>query len=90
MRTLNDVPVQVQYTNATYAPMVVRKIVDVGPDPAKDNLHKVLLDGVTPAWGEWKHNEAGVPQFVVNQTQASRVWKLLGKDRCRETTTCNW
>jgi hypothetical protein len=70
VRTLNNVPVQVQYTNATYAPIVVRRVVDVGPDPTNNNLHKVLLDGVTPAWGEWKNNEAGVPQFVVNETQS--------------------
>jgi hypothetical protein len=70
VRTLRDVPVQVQYTGATYAPMVVRKVVDVGPDPTNDNLHKVLLDGVTPAWGAWQNNGAGVPEFVVNETQS--------------------
>lgn len=70
VRTLNNVPVQVKYTSATYAPMVVRKVVDVGPDATNGNLHKVLLDGVTPAWGEWKNNDAGVPQFVVNETQS--------------------
>jgi hypothetical protein len=70
VRTLADVPVQVKYTNATYQPIVVRKIVDVGPDPTQGGAHKVLLDGVTPAWGQWKQNEQGVPQFEVNQTQS--------------------
>ncbi|MFI5509685.1 hypothetical protein ACIA48_19630 [Mycobacterium sp. NPDC051804] len=70
VRTLNNVPVQVQYTNATYAPMVVKRVVDVGPDPTNNNMHKVLLDGVTPAWGEWKQNEQGVPQFQVQETQS--------------------
>ncbi|MGZ5392211.1 MAG: hypothetical protein ACXWD3_10305 [Mycobacterium sp.] len=70
VRTLSDVPVQVKYASATYRPIVVRKIVDVGPDPAQGGAHKVLLDGVTPAWGEWKQNEQGVPQFEVNQTQS--------------------
>ncbi len=70
VRTLTDVPVQVKYTDATYRPIVVRKIVDVGPDPSQGGAHKVLLDGVTPAWGEWKQNEAGVPQFEVHQTQS--------------------
>ena len=49
---------------------VVRKIVDVGPDPASGRCDKVLLDGVTPAWGVWKQNEEGVPQFEVHQTQS--------------------
>ncbi|WP_286131833.1 MULTISPECIES: hypothetical protein [unclassified Mycobacterium] len=70
VRTLTDVPVQVKYTDATYRPIVVRKIVDVGPDPAVGGAHKVLLDGVTPAWGEWKQNDSGVPQFEVHQTQS--------------------
>ncbi|RAV05859.1 hypothetical protein DQP55_25010 [Mycolicibacterium sp. GF69] len=70
VRTLTDVPVQVKYTNATYRPIVVRKLVDVGPDPAVGGAHKVLLDGATPAWGEWKQNDSGVPQFEVHQTQS--------------------
>ncbi|OBG18548.1 hypothetical protein A5765_03980 [Mycolicibacterium celeriflavum] len=70
VRTLTDVPVQVKYTDATYRPIVVRKIVDVGPDPSVGGAHKVLLDGVTPAWGEWKQNDSGVPQFEVHQTQS--------------------
>jgi hypothetical protein len=70
VRTLSDVPVQVKYTDATYRPIVVRKIVDVGPDPAQGGAHKVLLDGVTPAWGAWKQNEQGVPQFEVHETQS--------------------
>lgn len=70
VRTLTDVPVQVKYTSATYRPIVVRKLVDVGPDPAVGGAHKVLLDGVTPAWGEWKQNANGVPQFEVHQTQS--------------------
>lgn len=70
VRNLTDVPVQVKYTDATYRPIVVRRVVDVGPDPAQGGAHKVLLDGVTPAWGEWKQNEQGVPQFEVHQTQS--------------------
>ena len=70
VRNLTNVPVQVKYTNETYRPIVVRKIVDVGPDPTQGGATKVLLDGVTPAWGVWKENEEGVPQFEVNQTQS--------------------
>ena len=70
VRTLTDVPVQVKYTNATYEPIRVQKIVDVGPDPAVGGEHKVLLDGVTPAWGEWKQSDTGVPQFEVHKTQS--------------------
>jgi hypothetical protein len=70
VRTLTDVPVQVKYTNATYEPIRVQKIVDVGPDPAVGGEHKVLLDGVTPAWGEWKQTDTGVQQFEVHKTQS--------------------
>ncbi|WP_353321692.1 hypothetical protein [Mycobacterium sp.] len=70
VRTLTDVPVQVKYTNATYRPIRVQKIVDVGPDPAVGGEHKVLLDGVTPAWGEWKQTETGAQQFEVHKTQS--------------------
>lgn len=70
VRTLTDVPVQVKYTNATYRPIRVQKIVDVGPDPAVGGEHKVLLDGVTPAWGEWRQTETGAQQFEVHKTQS--------------------
>ena len=69
-RPLADVPVQVKYTNATYEPIRVQKLVDVGPDPAVGGEHKVLLDGVTPAWGEWKQSDTGVQQFEVHKTQS--------------------
>ena len=48
----DDVPVVVKYTNAVYEPFRVQKIVDVGDDPHIGE-RKVLLDGVTPAWGVW-------------------------------------
>jgi hypothetical protein len=64
----DNVPVQVKYTNATYKPFVVQRIVDVGMDPAV-GFQKVLLDGVTPAWGTWVHNENGERQFEVRKTQ---------------------
>ncbi len=64
----NDVPVQVKYSNATYRPFVVKRIVDVGMDP-KVGQQKVLLDGVTPAWGQWTQNANGERQFEVHQTQ---------------------
>jgi hypothetical protein len=64
----NDVPVLVNYSNATYEPFVVKQIVDVGDDPAVGG-RKVLLDGVTPAWGEWTQSDSGERQFVVHQTQ---------------------
>ena len=68
MQKLNDVPVQVKYSNATYKPFVVKKIVDVGMDPAVGE-QKVLLDGVTPAWGQWVQGENGERQFEVHKTQ---------------------
>jgi hypothetical protein len=64
----NDVPVQVKYSNATYRPFVVHQIVDVGDDPINGG-RKVLLDGITPAWGAWTQNENGERQFEVRKTQ---------------------
>jgi hypothetical protein len=64
----DDVPVQVQYTDATYQPFVVNQVVDAGMDPAV-GLQKVLLDGVTPAWGVWQQNDNGQRMFVVHKTQ---------------------
>jgi hypothetical protein len=67
--TKTDVPVKVKYTNAEYKPIRVKKVVDVGPDPVVGE-HKVLLDGVAPAWGEWKQTETGERQFEVHKTQS--------------------
>jgi hypothetical protein len=64
----NDVPVQVVYSNATYQPFVVHQIVDAGMDPAVGE-EKVLLDGVTPAWGAWVQGDNGQRQFQVHKTQ---------------------
>jgi len=66
--TYDDVPVQVQYSDATYQPFVVHQIVDAGMDPAVGE-QKVLLDGVTPAWGVWQQNDNGQRMFVVHKTQ---------------------
>jgi hypothetical protein len=65
----DNVPVQVQYTDATYQPFVVNRVVDVGNDPAVGGETKVLLDGVTPAWGTWTTNSDGQRQFEVHKTQ---------------------
>ena len=63
-----NVPVQVRYSDATYEPFRVNKIVDVGDD-RQYGERKVLLDGVTPAWGEWKQTPAGERSFEVHKTQ---------------------
>ncbi|WP_233164912.1 hypothetical protein [Mycobacterium sp. AT1] len=63
-----NVPVQVRYPDATYQPFRVAKIVDVGPD-RQFGEQKVLLDGVTPAWGEWKQTPTGERSFEVHKTQ---------------------
>lgn len=66
----NNVCVVVNYTQEHYKPFVVRKVVDVGDDPQYGG-HKVLLDGVTPAWGDWTTPSADCSsQFVVHKTQA--------------------
>jgi hypothetical protein len=68
VQSFQDVPVQVKYTNATYEPFVVKKIIDVGMDPAVGE-QKVLLDGVTPAWGQWQTTSNGERTFEVHKTQ---------------------
>jgi hypothetical protein len=67
--TKTNVPVKVKYANATYKPIRVKKVVDVGPDPSVGGEHKVLLDGVAPAWGQWIQTETGERQFEVHKTQ---------------------
>jgi hypothetical protein len=64
----DNVPVQVRYSQQTYEPFRVRRIVDVGDD-AQYGERKVLLDGVTPAWGEWTQTAGGERQFEVHKTQ---------------------
>ncbi len=63
-----NVPVQVRYSQAVYEPFTVRRVVDVGDD-VRYGERKVLLDGVTPAWGVWTHNSTGQRQFEVHTTQ---------------------
>jgi hypothetical protein len=74
----DNVPVQVRYSQATYQPFRVQRIVDVGDDPQYGE-RKVLLDGVTPAWGQWTQNGNGDRQFEVHKTQ-----QFPGLDQPRE------
>jgi hypothetical protein len=64
----DNVPVQVRYSNATYQPFRVNQIVDVGDD-VQYGGRKVLLDGATPAWGQWTTSPSGERQFEVHRTQ---------------------
>lgn len=64
----DNVPVQVRYSQADYEPFRVRQIVDVGDD-VRYGGRKVLLDGATPAWGEWTQSPSGERQFEVHRTQ---------------------
>ena len=64
----DNVPVFVNYSNARYEPFRVDRIVDVGDD-AQFGERKVLLDGVTPAWGVWNETPTGERQFEVHRTQ---------------------
>ena len=74
----DNVPVQVRYSNQTYEPFRVQRIVDVGND-SQYGERKVLLDGVTPAWGEWTQTPSGERQFEVHRTQ-----QFPGLDEPRE------
>jgi hypothetical protein len=64
----DNVPVFVNYSNARYEPFRVNRIVDVGDDP-QFGERKVLLDGVTPAWGVWNESPSGERTFEVHRTQ---------------------
>ena len=64
----DNVPVQVRYSNASYQPFRVNQIVDLGDD-VQYGGRKVLLDGATPAWGQWTTSPSGERQFEVHRTQ---------------------
>jgi hypothetical protein len=64
----DNVPVFVNYTNASYEPFRVRQVVDVGDD-SRYGERQVLLDGATPAWGVWTQSPTGERQFEVHRTQ---------------------
>ena len=75
----DNVPVQVRYSdNRVYEPFRVQRIVDVGDD-RQYGERKVLLDGVTPAWGQWNQTPTGERQFEVHRTQ-----QFPGLDEPRE------
>jgi hypothetical protein len=68
VQTYDDVPVSVDYPDATYQPFLVNQVVDAGNDPQYGE-DKVLLDGVTPVWGEWTQTPDGQREFQVDKTQ---------------------
>jgi hypothetical protein len=74
----DNVPVFVNYSQQRYEPFRVQRIIDVGND-AQYGERKVLLDGVTPAWGQWTQTPAGERQFEVHRTQ-----QFPGLDEPRE------
>ncbi len=73
-----NVPVQVRYSDAVYQPFRVQRIVDAGDD-VQYGERRVLLDGVTPAWGQWTQSPRGERQFEVHRTQ-----QFPGLDEPRE------
>jgi hypothetical protein len=66
--TYDDVPIDVDYPDASYEPFVADQVVDTDPDPQYGE-DKVLLDGVTPVWGDWTQTPDGQREFDVNKTQ---------------------
>jgi len=68
LQTYDNVPIAVDYPNASYDPFLVSQVVDAGPDPQYGE-DKVLLDGVTPVWGDWTQTPDGQREFDVNKTQ---------------------
>lgn len=68
LSNFSNVPVQVRYSNATFEPFRVNSLVDLGDD-VQYGGRKVLLDGATPAWGQWTTSPTGERQFEVHRTQ---------------------
>ncbi|HZA11301.1 hypothetical protein [Mycobacterium sp.] len=66
--TYDDVPIAVDYPDASYDPFLVNQVVDAGADPQYGE-DKVLLDGVTPVWGDWTQTPDGQREFDVHKTQ---------------------
>ena len=65
--TYENVLVSFKLGDASYKPVVVKKVVDLGDDPAR-SLTKVLLDEETPAWGTWGPADSGRRSFTVSLT----------------------
>jgi hypothetical protein len=68
LQTYHDVPIAVDYPSASYDPFLASQVVDAGPDPQYGE-DKVLLDGVTPVWGDWTQTPDGQREFDVHKTQ---------------------
>jgi hypothetical protein len=68
LTTYDDVPIAVDYPDATYDPFIANQVVDAGPDPQYGE-DKALLDGVTPVWGDWGQTPDGQREFDVHKTQ---------------------
>ena len=64
-------------------------VVDLGDD-VQYGGRKVLLDGATPAWGQWTTSPTGERQLEVHRTQQYPDWAIRKRRRCRATTKCNW
>lgn len=64
----DNVPVFVRYSQARYEPFRVNRIIDMGDD-VRYGERRVLLDGVTPAWGVWNQTPGGERLFEVHRTQ---------------------
>ena len=87
--TYDNVPVQVRYSNATYEPFRVNQIVDVGDD-VQYGGRKVLLDGATPAWGQWTTSPTGSGSSRCTALSSTPGSAIRKRRRCRATTRCGW
>ncbi len=76
---ITNVILVVKYAKVAYQPIKVRRVVDCGYD-RQYGARKVLLDGVTPVWGDWKQDsKTGGRVFEANRTQ-----QFPGLDQPRE------
>lgn len=82
-----QVIVVVKYTKVVYEPIKVRRVIKVGYDD-RYRADKVLLDGVTPAWGVWKQQPERRPdgQLVGGQFEMHKTQQFPGLEEPKEVT----
>jgi len=66
--TAKNVLVALRYAAGSSQPFRVKTLADLGDDSAI-GARRVLIDGVTTAWGQWSKAPGGEREFVITKTQ---------------------